>query len=190
MMSPEQARHVLGLAELYGPDDLRAAYRAAARRLHPDRPGAAADATERMVAVNLAYDVLAVTGAGGPAGLTAPGRPAGAPTRPTPHAAAAGPAVEVYDDGSLLVEAPAEETYDCLLEAIESVGDPTYVDPDSGLLQIIVSSEGEGPCYLTFSLQGRASGTEVFSTIERLDGMAAPDPGPILALLAERIRQG
>ena len=96
----------------------------------------------------------------------------------------------MHDDGSLLVDAPADETYERLLEAIEVVGDPTYVDPDSGLLQIIVTSEGEGSCYLTFSLQGRAIGTEVFSTIERLDGVAAADPWPILSLLADRIRQG
>ncbi len=96
----------------------------------------------------------------------------------------------MHDDGSLLVDAPADETYERLLEAIEVVGDPTYVDPDSGLLQIIVTSEGEGSCYPTFSLQGRAIGTEVFSTIERLDGVAAADPWPILSLLADRIRQG
>jgi len=187
-MSPEQARHVLGLDGPYGPDELRAAYRAAARHLHPDRPDAPADATERMVAVNLAYDVLATAAAAGSSG---PAGPAAAPRRPTAHTRfATGPAVEVYDDGSLLVDAPADETYECLLEAVEAIGDPTYVDPDSGLLQIIVSSEGEGSSYLTFSLQGRAIGTEVFSTIERLDGVAAPDPGPMLALLAERIRQG
>ena len=62
------------------------------------------------------------------------------------------------------------------------------VDVDAGLLQIIVSHDDAGFSYVTFSLQGRATGTEVFTTVERLDGAAPGDPWPLLEQLAGRLR--
>lgn len=46
----------LGVARDASPDEIRAAYRRAAKDAHPDREGGS---TERMQAVNAAYDVLA-----------------------------------------------------------------------------------------------------------------------------------
>jgi hypothetical protein len=48
---------VLGVAEGARPDDVTAAYRALAKRWHPDR-GGGEDAEERMAQINAAYDLL------------------------------------------------------------------------------------------------------------------------------------
>jgi len=178
----DEALALLGLTDPFDAGQLRLAYRAAARSLHPDRPGAPPDATERMVAVNLAHALL-----GGTHDAPAGPAPAAAPPRPVPAVDRIG--VELGEDGTLLVDAPAEETFERLLEAVEAIGDPTYVDTDAGLLQIIVGHDDATFSYLTFSLQGRATGTEVFTTVERLDGGPPEDPWPLLDLLADRLGQ-
>ncbi len=178
-MDHATARALLGLADGFEPAELRGAYRAVARRLHPDRPGAPADATDRMAAANLAYAVLteAVPNSMDLSG-TDRGSSGGAAGRPPAgHAGHGGVplTVTVFDDGSLLVDAPADETFEALVQAADAVGDCTYVDPDAGLLQILVHVGASRYCYLTCSLQGRAAGTEVFTTMERLDRGDAAD---------------
>lgn len=184
---PGETHHalaLLGLSPGADADDVRAAYRAAALANHPDRPAAPGDAHERMAELNRAYDLLSRPGvlADVAASTSAPRRVPG-----PAHGAAAGPAngpkppaaeghapwaepiaVSLDEEGTLLVEASHEETFELLHEAAHQLGDVTYLDADAGLLQIIVHHE-QGPwCYVTFSLQGRAAGTEVFATIEPL----------------------
>lgn len=198
-MRRDEALALLGLGADHDVEARRAAYRDAARRTHPDRPGAPSDATDRMAALNLAYAILngterpdpewpAAAGAAGAAGA----KPGGDGPSP-PVRTAAGPgrwavgeplAVQRDEDGSLLVDAPAEETFDALVEAMERIGDLTYVDAEAGLVQML-ARHLDGPiCSVTCSLQGRATGTEVFTTIERLDTVAAPDPADTAALLS------
>ena len=187
----DEALALLGLTEPFDAARLRLAYRAAARLLHPDRPDAPPDATERMVAVNLAHAVLGGRLEPGPAHGSA-SQPGSAAADRHVRVSGVGPdGVEVAldADGALLVDAPAAETFERLLEAVEAIGDPTYVDEDAGLLQIIVAHDDATFSYLTFSLQGRASGTEVFTTVERLDGAPPGDPWPLLDRLAERLRR-
>jgi curved DNA-binding protein CbpA len=52
---------VLGLPPGASPDEVTAAYRALAKSLHPDRAGNDRRATERMAAVNAAYDAVRET---------------------------------------------------------------------------------------------------------------------------------
>jgi hypothetical protein len=75
-----------------------------------------------------------------------------------------------------------------LAEAAEHVGDITYLDHSSGLLQVIARDEPGPWCYLTFSLQGRATGTEIFTSIEPIDASPPPPIGPILERLADELR--
>jgi hypothetical protein len=48
---------ILGVSAMAGPDELAAAYRAQAKRWHPDR-GGGEDAARRMAEINAAYDLL------------------------------------------------------------------------------------------------------------------------------------
>ena len=83
---------------------------------------------------------------------------------------------------------PLTDSETSLAEAVEQVGDITFLDRSSGLLQVI-ARHAPGPwCYLTFSLQGRASGTEIFTSIEPIDASPPPPIGPILERLADELR--
>ena len=54
---------VLGVQPGVSQEELRAAYRELVRRLHPDRnPGFVAEATERLAAINAAYELLCDSG--------------------------------------------------------------------------------------------------------------------------------
>src|SRR3569623_839752 len=54
-MTPHEARAILGLPPLAGPHEVRAAFREAAKRAHPDRPGGDA---ARFRAVIEAHETL------------------------------------------------------------------------------------------------------------------------------------
>jgi curved DNA-binding protein CbpA len=198
----DEALALLGLTSGADAAAVKGAYRAAARNLHPDLPGAPPDANERMTHLNDAYTALLDAVAAGwqstavPAGAaasTAGGAAASSPRRQSGGDAEPETTVQLDVDGSLLVEAPADETFALLAEAAELLGDVTYVDRASGLLQILVPPEtggGNGAgAYLTFSLQGRALGTEVFVTIESIDAAPPVPLRPLLELLAELIAQ-
>jgi hypothetical protein len=163
---------------------VRQAYRNAALTTHPDRPGAPADAAARMARVNEAYAVLT-----GPPPPPPPLPPrAGTAASPAPIWADpprwADTTVEVDHDGTLVIGAPAEEAFQLLLDAAEGVGDLTYVDRDAALAQIIVGGDGKPWAYATFSLQGRAGGTEVFVTVDSIDANPAPDAKPVVDAVA------
>lgn len=175
-MTPADALHRLGLEPGATPEEIKAAYREAARRLHPDVAADDPDNHRRMTEVNLAYARL--SGAG----------PLPAPAPPG-HPTEAFEADVVLDvDGTLLVAAPADETFDRLVDAAERVGDLTYVDRSAGLLQLLVRHELGPWCYVTFSLQGRAVATEIFTTIESIDGRPTPPVDDVLALVVDELR--
>ncbi|MDQ3631366.1 MAG: J domain-containing protein, partial [Actinomycetota bacterium] len=76
----------LGLGASATPEEIAAAYRASAKRWHPDRAGNGGEAARRMAEVNAAHDLLRGRGHPTPAGsgaatsATGP-TPAGAPKR-------------------------------------------------------------------------------------------------------------
>ena len=55
LMTPQQARAILGLPPLAGPHDVRKAFREAAKLAHPDRPGGDAERFREMAE---AHEVL------------------------------------------------------------------------------------------------------------------------------------
>lgn len=190
-MTRSDARRALGLAPegSVADDEVRRAYRRAARALHPDRPGAPSDATARMADVNLAYAVLTGHHPADPEPARRPRPPADAP-----HDARVDAPLDVTVDvsldvdGTLIVDAPADETFLLLMDAAERLGDTTYVDRAAGLLQVILRDEAGVWCYLTFTLQGRAYGTEVFATFDAIEAAPPPDPTRLLAWLADELR--
>ncbi len=85
----------LGLDAAAGPADVAAAYRALAKRWHPDRAGNGREAVRRMAEINAAYDLLrdrggpaaAAPGAAASSAATAPG-PGVSPRHSQPPAGA------------------------------------------------------------------------------------------------------
>ena len=79
-MPPARARRLLGVDEAASPAEVTRAYRALARRLHPDTGGAAADPA-RFAEVSAAYAVLS----GGTAPAADPPRRGPGPVRIPVH---------------------------------------------------------------------------------------------------------
>ena len=83
---------------------------------------------------------------------------------------------------------PADEVFVLLTEVADEIGDITYIDPDAGLLEVLVTPVGSGPWSVVLSLQGRADRVEAFCTVEALDGSEAHS-GPVVSLLLDSLRR-
>jgi len=186
------ALELLGLGPDAGPGDVRRAYRRLVVEAHPDVSDAE-DATVRTIALTEAYALLR-HGPPAPAGSTgfADASPSGsAAARPTdPGATWDGPpvAVSLVDDDTLAVNAPAETTLLLLIEAAHELGEVIYLDPSSGLIEVLVEFVEAPTCSLLLTLQGRGNGTtEVFCTVETLTGDAPPPVEAVVRLVAETV---
>ena len=184
-MDFDDALALLGLDRSTDWPAVRAAYREAMRRSHPDL--AHGDA-ERARLVNEAFGHLEPVYRRGHA---APPPPA-APASPGPARRAA-PHVEdlevldvrrVDDDGLALV-APADEVFYRLLEALHDLGEVIYADPEGNYLEALVH---DGAAQLAVSLQGRADATEAFFTLESRRGDDVPPIDAVVRAIATRLR--
>lgn len=172
-MDAAAARRVLGVEPAASEDELRHAYRDGLRRSHPDLGGSDAD----VQAVVDAYRTL----------LDAPAEPPPPPSPPV-RTDAADAAVTV-DGDTVAAELPAGDLFPMLLEVAHSIGEVAYVDDLAGILEIVVTFEGFGPCSVVLTLQGRATGTtEAFCTVDSLGPGAAPPPEAVAELLAGGLR--
>jgi hypothetical protein len=182
-----EARAVLGV----GPEDGWPAVRAAFRRLllatHPDVAERLPDATARTARLTEAYRVVR-TAHQAPAPPPAAARVATAPPRTAGASARGGTGVDVcVEHGALLLGGPRDEAFFRLLELADDVGEVTYVDPQVGLLETIVHFDGWPVCSLLMTLQGRATGTEAFCTIEPIERGTAPPLDAVVLTLAARL---
>ena len=87
------------------------------------------------------------------------------------------------DADTLMVEAPAEETFRWLLDAAHDIGEVTYVDRSMPIMEVLCRFEGEPATSLLLSLQGRGLGTEVFCTVESIEARPAPPTSAVVDLL-------
>jgi hypothetical protein len=187
-----EALAVLGLDAGASPTDIRASYRRLVRRHHPDVAGAGA--TARAARLTQAYAVLRARSTEGTDGGSRPestdaGRPA-----PTPGARDRGfsayeEAVEAEraEGDTLIVHAPADETYAAVFEAAGRVGHIAYFDRHLGIIEAIVRFEGGPSCSLLITLQGRATGTEVFLTLESIEADPTPPLQPVVDALVDAL---
>ena len=168
-----EARAVLGVSAEATEADERSAFRRRVRAAHPDAGGARASAGLAVARLTRALGVLRAARAAGHA--PPPSVPAPPPT-PTPT----GPGAEHRGD-SLLLDAPADEAFVALLEAAHVVGEVTYVDARLGLLEAVLADDGGHACQLLITLQGRATGTEAFCTLEPLGATPCPPTEDVVA---------
>jgi hypothetical protein len=168
---------------------VRRAYRERIRLLHPDVAGPSSAAVAART--NEAFRVVrAAVVAGEHPVVPTPGGGAGddaVTVAPCPDRD--GPVeVAVVDDDGLALVAPPDEVFDRLHAVLHTVGQVTYVDPEGGLLECLLETEGHPTSRLTVSLQGRGASTEAFFTLESLDAASAPPLPAVVRLLAGRLR--
>jgi hypothetical protein len=176
-MDLDDALGTLGLDRSTTWAEIRRAYRARMREVHPDvtaGPGAAA------ARVNAAFAVLEPVYRRGLPPPPPPPRPA----RP-PEPDAKDPPLERMDDDGLVLVAPPDEVFLRLATVIDEIGAVTYADPDLGYLEAVV---GDGTGQLVVSLQGRAHATEAFFTLEPMDARPVPALETIVRQIAARLR--
>jgi hypothetical protein len=178
-MDHAEAARELGVAVDAPFDDVRRAYRRLLRVTHPDVAGPAT--TERTARLTQAYAVLRRGFAEG----TLPAAPPPPPPPPEPPRPPAGDDAEVYlsDADTIVVVAPAGETYARLLEAAHRIGEVTYVDRHAAILECIVVLSDGVSYSLVMSLQGRSHGTDVFCTLEPLERVGPASPEALAAVV-------
>jgi hypothetical protein len=170
-----EARAVLGVGAGATEADERSAFRRRVRATHPDVAGPRADAGIAVARLTRALAVLRAARTTGGTGDRAP-----ATTPPAPPPSPPGPEAEHRGD-SLLLDVPAEEAFVALLEATHAVGEVTYVDARLGLLEAVLAGDGGQACQLLITLQGRATGTEAFCTLEPLGTTPCPPTEDVVA---------
>lgn len=184
-MDRTAALELLGVPHDADLDQVRRAYRRLVAEVHPD-VSAAEDATSRTVELTEAYALLR-HGPAHPSG--GPADPAAA-RPPDPGAVWDGPAVVVtqVDADTVAVGAPADLTLLLLVEAAHELGDVVYLDPSSGLLEVLVEFVEAPTCSLLLTLQGRANATtEVCCTVETLAGDDPPPVEAVTRLVAQTV---
>ena len=168
-MTVLEARLLLEVDAGAGPDELRAAFRRALRRTHPDLHGGDGTAARRVVA---AYELLV----GEPSPASAP--------EPSPESLHT-PAV-VLDGDTVSAELPAGDLFEMLHVVGDRIGEVTYVDADASMLEVLLQVPGHGPCSVVLTLQGRGAGlTEAMCTVEAVGAWPAPPPEVVAAVLAD-----
>jgi hypothetical protein len=170
-MDLDEARAVLGVGPGASEADERSAFRRQVRATHPDMAGPRADAGIAVARLTRALAVLRAARAAPVVSTPVP--PPTAPPEPPPPAEHRG--------DSLLLEAPADEAFVALLEAAHAVGDVTYVDARLGLLEAVLADDAGNACQLLITLQGRATGTEAFCTLEPLGTTPCPPTEDVVA---------
>ena len=186
-MDVAEARRRLGLGPTPSWVEVRVAYRAQIRAAHPDRAGGR---TDLAVAVNAAYTTLEEAERDGRLHDHAHVHESVHRAPPPPPAAEWGEPPEVLDGDTVHLPVPPEEAFIHLLEACHTLGDVTYIDRSCAILEALVRVEGEGVCSLVITLQGRATGTDAFCTLEAIEHVATPPVRPIVEALVQVLRAG
>lgn len=192
-MQVDEARRILGVSPTDDSDVVRAAYRRLIRRTHPD-VSRVPDATARTVRLTQAYTVLIqveravasrpTSDQPGPA-QTGPAEPV--PTEPV-EPAHIPVSAHLVDADTIAVGAPPDEVLMLLIDTAHELGEISYLDPNAGLIEVIVEFVEAPTSSVLLSLQGRATGvTEVFCTVEPLSGGDAPPSDAVTRLVLHTV---
>ncbi len=93
------------------------------------------------------------------------------------------------DVATITLAANFDEVFPIVVELGHEVGDVTYVEPGSGLVQTLVQFVEAPPCYVVMTARPDGSGlTDISVTVESLNSTPAPDVDAVTDLLVERVR--
>ncbi len=196
-MDTGEALAVLGISPGATADEARSAYRRLIRTTHPDRSGGDPAATHQTARLTQAYAVIrsAIEANGGssvPAAPVAPSAPPSTPGRPGPsrwpHDGRVEPTeADLLEGDTIAVQAPADEAFALLFEAAGRVGHIAYFDRQLGILETVVRFEGGPTCSVLITLQGRATFTEAFCTMESIEAAPTPPIRPVVEAIVEEL---
>lgn len=160
-MSPDEACAILGVGRDAAWSDVRSAYRMHMRRSHPDL-ASGRDANARAARINAAFAALAEATDRGrrPIGGAPPSRSDRSVPAPAPV-----PTLEV----------PAGDVFVRLLEAAYDIGDVSYIDPEAGLIQLLLTDGGIAASQLLIAIDESVVPATASFTLDSMDAEAAPD---------------
>lgn len=195
-IGPAQAARILGVDPGTDRPALRAAYRRQIRAHHPDRAGAGS--SDQAARIIVAYRVLDARFE--PAEPTAagadpvPGSESEPEPSPSEDAAREAITAEVVrlDADTIAIGAPTDEAFRWLLDAAHDLGEVTYLDRSGPIFEVLCRFEDEPATSLVVTVQGRATYTEAFCTVESIEARPAPPASAVIDCyeLALRRRQG
>jgi hypothetical protein len=178
----DEARRLLGVAPAASHAEVRAAFRQAIRRVHPDSGGpAGASAGTAVTALIAAYRTVRAAPASAPAPRvrTGPPEPPTAPTAPSP--------IAVTGD-TISVARPLAEVWPVLLDVAHGLGEVAYVDRSVPVIEVIVEFVDHPVSSMLLSAQARPDGTTAVScAVEALGGDPAPPGDAVARLVAARL---
>lgn len=187
------AAQVLGVDPTSGAAELRERYRSLLLTTHPDRNDAP-DAAEQTIRLTAAYRLLLSVS------VSPPGPPQVDPdtTGASQHETSRSDthqsdthqsdtqrrsSAALVDPTTIEVLAPQVEAMLQLLEVAHRLGDVSYLDRSSGLLELVVEFLDAPTSSVMLTLTGTDSGTLVRCDVEPLSGGEAPSAAAVTQLL-------
>jgi hypothetical protein len=192
-METGEALGVLGISPGASADEVRTAYRRLIRSSHPDRSGGDPAATQQTARLTQAYAVVqaAIAAGGGSSVPVPPPPPAPRPnpaTAPWSETGRGEPAeADLMEGDTIAVHAPPDEAFALLFEAAGRVGHIAYFDRQLGILESVVRFEGGPTCSVLITLQGRATYTEAFCTMESIEAAPTPPIRPVVEAIVDEL---
>lgn len=174
-MSPAEAARILRVAPGSSQESVREAYRREIRAHHPDRAGpSSSDRAARIIAAYRVLDGSPPAPSPGPAPRTpaatrAPHEPPALTTR-----------ITRVDTDTIAIEAPPDEAFRTFTEGASDIGEITYLDRSGSILEVLCRFEGEPATSLMITVQGRATSTEAFCTVESIEARPAPPAAAVI----------
>jgi hypothetical protein len=173
----EVALQALGLVRPVDWDHIRSTYRSRIRAAHPDIDGANASATASAARLNWAFDVLA--------NATEQGRrPLPDPQPVVTPVVGRRPRAEVASTSPITLRAGPGDVFVQLLEAAHEIGDVSYMDPEAGLIQVLLESGDPTASQLLIAVDRSVEPPTASFTLDTQDGAHAPPIQDIVDELA------
>ena len=165
-MDLSEAWRELGMRPTSSGEEVRRQYFAKLHQLHPDRSDAP-DATDVTIRLTAAYRLVQAD--------LRRAKSTKANRRVIPIKDDLVVPVSMVGDETIAIGATMGDTYGILLDAANRLGEPTHVEPGSGLLSVLVEFLHGPVCQLLLTLHSRARGiTEIRCSVEPVGGDPAP----------------
>lgn len=187
-MDRAEAARLLGVPATADLAAVRSAFRLRIRDQHPDLDPASDGADARVLIA--AYRLMSTMPIGSePDAATPTAGPtvAAAPPSPVPLVPAEAVGLARLSGDTIALGAPADEAFRLLVDVAHDVGDITYLDRSVPILEVLCRFVDEPATSLVLTVQGRATYTEVFCTVESIEARPAPPTEAVVDVLVDAL---